>query len=1133
MNQPIKILLVEDSEDDARLTLRALRQGGFEPLSRRVQSAVEVHDALAQEPWDAVIADFKMPSFTGLEALTIVRASGLDIPFILVSGKIGEETAVAAMKAGANDYLMKENLARLAPALLRELKETAMRAAHRHSREQLVQSEQRLRTIIDTEPECIKIVSQDGRILEMNAAGLAMLEADSLPEVWSKALLDFLVPEHCAAFTALHRRVMGGASGILEFEVIGLKGGRRWLETHATPLPAGDGEAPLLLGVTRDISERKALMVKLAERQAHLHAVLQAIPDLIWLKDAAGVYLTCNASFQRFFGASEADIVGKTDYDFLDRAQADFFRSHDRKAMAAGKPSMNEEWLTFADDSYRGLFETIKTPVYAADGALIGVLGVARDITARKKAADRIAYLNRVYAVLSGINTLIVHVRDRGELTMRACQIAVEQGGFHMSLMLVVDPGVSELLTLGEASRDENLLSAVKGLTAAREQGPVSLSARVIEDSRAIVANDLQNTPAAFLREAYAASGARSMAIVPLLVAEKTLGALVLYASEIDFFHAEEMRLLSELAGNIGFAIDFLDKQKRLDYLAYYDPLTDLANRNLLADRLQQALTHARRAGRLVAVMLLDLDRFKVINDSLGHGTGDALLQVVAQRLTACVRAGDTVARLGGDEFVVVMGDVASENDIAPLARKVLDAIAKDITVGGHDVVATASVGIAVSPRDGEQMEILLKNADGAMYRAKDLGRNSFQFYTPEMNSRTLQRLELEAGLRRALERDELLLFYQPKVELQRGQVVGAEALIRWRHPVLGMVSPADFIPLAEETGLIVAIGEWVITTACEQLKAWQNEGLAEISVAVNLSARQFMQEKLAQVVTEALRSSDVKARCLELEVTESAVMQDPERTVATLRELKQIGVRLSLDDFGTGYSSLNCLKRFPIDTLKIDQSFVRDITTDPDDAAIAVAIISLAHSLRRHVVAEGVETEAQLNYLRRHRCDEMQGYYFSRPLPAEEFAALLRAGRSLALGAARVDEARCLLLVDDEPSIVAALRRVLRRDGYHILTAASAAEGLELLALNDVQVIVSDQRMPVMNGTEFLGRVKEMHPDTIRIVLSGYTDLKSVTDAVNRGAIYKFLTKPWDDDLLREHIREAFIHYEARKGRA
>ncbi|OIQ95720.1 cyclic di-GMP phosphodiesterase Gmr [mine drainage metagenome] len=438
------------------------------------------------------------------------------------------------------------------------------------------------------------------------------------------------------------------------------------------------------------------------------------------------------------------------------------------------------------------------------------------------------------------------------------------------------------------------------------------------------------------------------------------------------------------------------DYETQLEFQANYDALTGLANRNLLADRLEQAIAHAKRAKSLVAVLLLDLDRFKLVNDSLGHETGDALLKTVSQRLTACVRFVDTVARLGGDEFVVIMSDIDSENDAATLARKLLQQLALPMVVADRELVANASMGIALYPKDADHASALLKNADVAMYRAKELGRNSMQFYTPAMNASTLARLELDTALRRAVERHEFVLHYQPKVELQGGRVIGAEALIRWCHPQLGMVSPGEFIPLAEETGLILQIGEWVIDKACAQLKAWQGEGLPAIGLSVNLSARQFQQENLAKVVARALHLNNVKARYLELELTESAVMQDPDKTVATLHELKHIGVRLSLDDFGTGYSSLNYLKRFPIDILKIDQSFVRDITTDPDDAAIATTIISLAHSLGRRVVAEGVETEAQLDFLRRHRCDEIQGYYFSRPLPADEFARLLRAGRSL-----------------------------------------------------------------------------------------------------------------------------------------
>lgn len=436
--------------------------------------------------------------------------------------------------------------------------------------------------------------------------------------------------------------------------------------------------------------------------------------------------------------------------------------------------------------------------------------------------------------------------------------------------------------------------------------------------------------------------------------------------------------------------------EAELEQQATHDALTGLANRNLLNDRMQRAIIRAVRDNAAVAVMLLDLDRFKLINDSLGHGTGDALLQEAARRLLASVRKGDTVARLGGDEFMIVMSDMNTENDAATLACKVLDTLSAPMTLNGREIIITGSIGISLYPRDGEAAATLLKHADVAMYRAKELGRSRLQFYAPEMNERILERLELENGLRRALEHHELELHYQPKVELAHGRVVGAEALIRWRHPRLGMVPPGDFIPLAEETGLIVPIGEWVIDSACRQARAWRDEGLPELSIAVNVSARQFQHEQLTTVLARALDTYGVPPGQLHIEVTESAVMSNPERTIVTLRELKNIGVQISLDDFGTGYSSLNYLKRFPIDSIKIDRSFVTDIATSAEDAAIALMVISLAHSLQQTVIAEGVEDGDQLDFLRRHRCDEMQGYLFSRPLPAEHFARLLRDGARL-----------------------------------------------------------------------------------------------------------------------------------------
>ena len=568
--------------------------------------------------------------------------------------------------------------------------------------------------------------------------------------------------------------------------------------------------------------------------------------------------------------------------------------------------------------------------------------------------------------------------------------------------------------------------------------------------------------------------------------------------------------------------------ESQLERQANYDELTGLANRNLFQDRLNQALIFSRRHECGLAVLFIDLDNFKNINDSLGHDAGDALLTQVASRLTCSVREGDTVARLGGDEFVLLLSEIRAEDDVSAITQKLLKAMSAPFDIGGHELHITCSIGIASYPKDGKDRQTLLKNADAAMYRAKDLGRNNAQFYAAEMNVKAMERLMLESGLRHALERNEFLLHYQPQVDLRTGEITGMEALVRWQHPELGLVSPARFIPVAEESGLIVPLGEWVLRTACAQNKAWQRAGLKPISVAVNLSARQFRQPNLVEVVAGILRETELDPAHLELELTESLVMQNVEVTIATLDRLKAMGIKLSIDDFGTGYSSLSYLKRFPIHTLKIDQSFVRDITTDPSDAAIAKTIIAMAHELGLMVIAEGVETEEQKSFLQQRHCDEMQGFFFSKPVPATEFEILLREGRCLQNDEAAADlSQRTLLLLDDEENILTSLTRLLRRDGYKILKATNAAAALDLLAQNPVGVIISDQRMPEMSGVEFLRRVKQIYPDTVRMVLSGYTDLKSVTDAINEGAVYKFLTKPWEDDLLRANIQEAFQRYE------
>jgi diguanylate cyclase (GGDEF)-like protein/PAS domain S-box-containing protein len=479
----------------------------------------------------------------------------------------------------------------------------------------------------------------------------------------------------------------------------------------------------------------------------------------------------------------------------------------------------------------------------------------------------------------------------------------------------------------------------------------------------------------------------------------------VLHAANEQFWHQDGTSFPVEYVSTpihegdrvVGAVITFTDITERLaaeamiEQMAYHDALTGLPNRLLAHDRLNQALAHARRDRRHAAVMLMDLDRFKLINETLGHPIGDQVLKTIAERLLYRLREVDTVARLGGDEFALVLPDLSTTSDIAKIAKVIHEEVSRVIRIGEHDLYVTPSMGISVYPSDGDDAVTLIKNAESALYQAKE-DRNRYQLYAPAMNASASEWLLLESHLRRALERNELVLHYQPQIDLRTGTIVGAEALIRWMHPEWGMVSPAKFIPLAEATGLIVPISEWVLRTACAQNVAWQQMGLHSFRVAVNLSGRHLKRHtELVRMVAKTLEETGLAPESLEIELTESILMEDVEASLETLARLSAMGVTLSIDDFGTGYSSLSYLKRFPIDTLKIDQAFVRDSATDEEDAAIVMAVIALAHSLRLSVIAEGVETEQQLSFLKDQGCDEVQGYFFSRPLPADDLATFVR----------------------------------------------------------------------------------------------------------------------------------------------
>ena len=484
----------------------------------------------------------------------------------------------------------------------------------------------------------------------------------------------------------------------------------------------------------------------------------------------------------------------------------------------------------------------------------------------------------------------------------------------------------------------------------------------------------------------------------------KTIGELkVFYSQKKPFLLPEEQNLLDTITDDLGRWVERSRAEQRIRHAATHDALTGLPNRLLLQDRISQIIVQEGRRPGHAAVLFIDLDHFKIINDSLGHNMGDLLLKEVAARLSSCVRGEDTVARQGGDEFIVVLHMIANAQDASIVAQKILDALVQPYSINGEELHISGSIGIAVSPNDGDGVEALLKNSDTAMYHAKEAGRNNYQFFAQEMNCLAKERHSLSTDLRHALEREELRLHFQSVIGMPGSKLEGMEALLRWQHPKLGLVSPLKFIPLAEETGLIVPIGEWVLKSACAQIKAWQSQGYNVPRVAINLSARQFRHKGLVSSLTNILNQSGVEARCLALEITESMLAQNVEEAIQILMQLSAMGLEIAIDDFGTGYSSLSYLKRYPINTLKIDRSFVQDITTDSNDAAISAAIIALSRSLKIKVIAEGVESKEQVAFLARQGCRHYQGYYFGKPAPAreitgnlgEEYLALKVVGRS------------------------------------------------------------------------------------------------------------------------------------------
>jgi diguanylate cyclase (GGDEF)-like protein len=608
--------------------------------------------------------------------------------------------------------------------------------------------------------------------------------------------------------------------------------------------------------------------------------------------------------------------------------------------------------------------------------------------------------LTRMFEALSATNEAIMRAKSRAELFELVCEAAVLGGIFTSTTIVLAVPNEEFFQIAASRGRNHERVRSTRFAISADHPEGRGLTGTAFRTKAPCIMNDfLSNQKTAHWHALASEGGTRSGASFPLLKSNgAAIGVLLFLASEQDVFTADLVELLAKIAENISFALDNFDRadektraDERIEYLASHDSLTNLPNREMFNQLLHLAIQAARRYQRQFAVLFIDLDRFKIINDSLGHEAGDLLLAETAERLCRSLRSTDVVARLGGDEFVVILENTTERHDIETMAHTLLTALSQPLQLSGHECNTTASIGIAMFPNDGSDVHTLTKNADMAMYLVKEDGKNAFRFYTRDVKMQSIERLRLESCLRHALERNQFTLHYQPKVDLVTGQITGVEALLRWTHPELGVLPPAQFIPLAEETGLIVPIGRWVLREACAQNMAWRRRGLLPVSMAVNLSPRQFVDENLLNDIDEALVASGMPSQLLQLEVTESMVMRNVPRAIRVLDAIQSRGIRLAIDDFGTGYSSMSLMKQFPIDTIKIDRSFVRDLPDDSEDKAIAQAIISMGKALGMTVVAEGVETTEQETFLRDHACDEMQGFLFSKPLPPKQLADLLR----------------------------------------------------------------------------------------------------------------------------------------------
>jgi diguanylate cyclase (GGDEF)-like protein/PAS domain S-box-containing protein len=809
-------------------------------------------------------------------------------------------------------------------------------------REQAAEQELlRLASIVECSQDAIIGKTLEGVITSWNRAAEKMY-GYTMTEAVGQNISFLLPPARQAEIRELMERIGDGQSiDSLETQRLTKTGSLLDVSVSISPIKDADGRITGTSTIARDITLRKR-----AEEQLNLQsAALKAADNAVFITDHEGTILWVNRSFTTLTGYSQEEALGKNVRLLKSGEQSESFYANLWSTISSGKV-WKGEIVNRRKDGTTYPEEMTITPVTRDDGnpANRYFIVIKQDITERKLAEEMLQNNANKYRVL---------FEDSADANW-----LMDEKGF-------LDCNSAALKMFGYSA-------------AAEMKHPSDISPLNQADGTPSRAASEKKITAAFLNGKERFEWLHQRKNGKVFPAEVCLTALTLSGRRT-------------LLATVRDITDRKVAEERVQYLAYYDALTGLPNRTLLQDRLFKALAGARRQKDKVALLFLDLDGFKNINDSLGHSVGDLLLQEVAERLKIWGRERDTVARLGGDEFLIMLTSVENSADIAVAAERLMKAMTAEFVVQGHSFSVSCSIGVSIFPEHGTDCETLIKNADAAMYGAKENGRNNFRFFSDEMNALAVERLTLESSLRLALAREELFLMYQPQMDVVTGTVTGLEALLRWQHPDLGLVPPDKFIRIAENSGLIVPIGEWVLRTACRQAQSWQDEGLPAVTVAVNVSAVQFRQQGFCELIRNVLHETGLAPQCLELELTESLLLANAEVMLSVVEQLKAIGITLAIDDFGTGYSSFSYLRQFQVSRLKIDRSFIRDVAVKPDDAAITTAIISMAKSLNLKVIAEGVEDEAQMSFLRTHHCDEIQGYYFSKPLAVKDVANKLR----------------------------------------------------------------------------------------------------------------------------------------------